>query len=176
MRRWRGSVIWRGARGSPLELAQYCGATRIANRARAELIAAGAKPQRDAITGRDALTAAELQVARLAAQGLTNREIAQALFITTKTTTGHLSRMYRKVDINPATASSPARSPACTRTPVTSNKAPARPFLKTSRAKRQDPPVRRAPRAARRDSLLTKTATPPNVASVTCSFSSKKRR
>jgi len=82
-----------------LDLAHHCGARRIAAQARAELIAAGAKPRRDAITGRDALTAAELRVARLAAEGLTNREIAQALFITTKTAKGHLSHVYRKLDI-----------------------------------------------------------------------------
>jgi DNA-binding CsgD family transcriptional regulator len=72
---------------------------RIANQARAELSAAGAKPRVDAITGRDALTAGELRVARLAAEGLTNREIAQALFITTKTVKGHLSHVYRKLDV-----------------------------------------------------------------------------
>jgi DNA-binding CsgD family transcriptional regulator len=82
-----------------LDLAHHCGARRIANQARAELIAAGAKPRRDAITGRDALTASELRVARLAAGGLTNREIAQALFITTKTAKGHLSRVYHKLGI-----------------------------------------------------------------------------
>ena len=76
-----------------------CGARRIANQARAELIAAGAKPRRDAITGRDALTAGELRVARLAAEGLTNREIAQALFITTKTAKAHLRSVYRKLEI-----------------------------------------------------------------------------
>ena len=82
-----------------LDVAHHCGARRIANQARAELIAAGAKPRRDAITGRDALTAGELRVARLAAEGLTNREIAQALFITTKTAKGHLSHVYRKLEI-----------------------------------------------------------------------------
>jgi DNA-binding CsgD family transcriptional regulator len=82
-----------------LDLAHHCGARRIANQARAELIAGGAKPRRDAITGRDALTASELRVARLAAEGLTNREIAQALFITTKTAKGHLSHVYRKLEI-----------------------------------------------------------------------------
>ena len=71
----------------------------IANQARSELIAAGAKPRRDAITGRDALTAGELRVARLAAEGMTNREIAQTLFITTKTASAHLSRAYRKLDV-----------------------------------------------------------------------------
>jgi len=82
-----------------LDLAHHCGARRIAARARAELLAAGAKPRRDAITGRDALTAAELRVARLASEGLSNREIAQALFITTKTAKGHLSHVYRKLEI-----------------------------------------------------------------------------
>jgi DNA-binding CsgD family transcriptional regulator len=82
-----------------LDLAHHCGARRIANQARDELIAAGARPRRDAITGRDALTAGELRVARLAAEGLTNREIAQALFITTKTAKAHLSRVYRKLEI-----------------------------------------------------------------------------
>jgi DNA-binding CsgD family transcriptional regulator len=82
-----------------LDLAHHLGARRIAVRAREELIAAGAKPRRDAITGRDALTAGELRVARLAAEGLTNREIAQALFITTKTAKAHLSAVYRKLGI-----------------------------------------------------------------------------
>ncbi|MBV9001511.1 MAG: AAA family ATPase [Solirubrobacterales bacterium] len=82
-----------------LDLAHHCGARRVANQARTELIAAGAKPRRDAITGRDALTAGELRVARLAADGLTNREIAQALFITTTTAKTHLRHVYRKLDI-----------------------------------------------------------------------------
>jgi DNA-binding CsgD family transcriptional regulator len=82
-----------------LDLAHHCGAARIASQARAELIVAGAKPRRDAITGRDALTASELRVARLAADGLTNREIAQSLFITTKTASTHLSHIYRKLAI-----------------------------------------------------------------------------
>ena len=82
-----------------LDVAHRCGARRVAARARAELVAAGAKPRRDAITGRDALTASELRVARLAAEGLANREIAQSLFITTKTAKGHLSRVYHKLGI-----------------------------------------------------------------------------
>ncbi len=82
-----------------LDLAHHWGARRIASQARTELMAAGAKPRRDAITGRDSLTAGELRVARLAAVGRSNREIAQALFITTKTASAHLSRAYRKLDI-----------------------------------------------------------------------------
>ena len=56
-------------------------------------------PPLTSITGRDALTASELRVARLAAAGRTNREIAQELFITTKTASAHLSRAYRKLAV-----------------------------------------------------------------------------
>jgi DNA-binding CsgD family transcriptional regulator len=82
-----------------LDLAYHCGARRIAAQAREELVAAGAKPRREAFTGRDALTASELRVARLAAAGQANREIAQSLFITTKTASAHLSRVYRKLGV-----------------------------------------------------------------------------
>lgn len=82
-----------------LDLAHHLGARLIAGQARTELVAAGGKPRRDAITGRDALTVSELRVARLAAEGMTNREIAQSLFITTKTASAHLSRVYRKLDV-----------------------------------------------------------------------------
>jgi DNA-binding CsgD family transcriptional regulator len=99
LRRGGHRVQARAELGRALDLAYHCGARRIAEQARAELIAAGAKPRRDAITGRDALTAGELRVARLAADGLTNREIAQALFITTKTAKAHLGRVYRKLGI-----------------------------------------------------------------------------
>jgi DNA-binding NarL/FixJ family response regulator len=37
--------------------------------------------------------------ARMAAEGLTNREIAQALFLTEKTIEVHLTRAYRKLGI-----------------------------------------------------------------------------
>ena len=99
-----------------LDLAHHWGARRIASRARAELVAAGAKPRRDAMTGRDALTASELRVARLAAEGMTNREIAQALFITTKTAAVHLTHVYRKLAISrrgqlPDALASHVRSP-----------------------------------------------------------------
>jgi DNA-binding NarL/FixJ family response regulator len=49
------------------------------------------------------LTASELRVARLAADGMTNREIAQALFLTEKTIEVHLTSSYRKLDIGSRT-------------------------------------------------------------------------
>jgi DNA-binding CsgD family transcriptional regulator len=83
-----------------LDLARRCGTASLADRARDELVAAGAKPRRDMITGRDALTAAELRVARLAAEGSTNREIAQTLYLSQKTVEMHLGRVYRKLSIS----------------------------------------------------------------------------
>ena len=82
-----------------LDLATRCGAQAIARRAREELIAAGAKPRRERISGVEALTASELRVAQLAAQGLTNRQIAQALFITMRTVSAHLGQVYSKLDV-----------------------------------------------------------------------------
>ena len=82
-----------------LELARRCGATVFADRAWEELRVAGAKPRRDRVTGRDALTPAEDRVARLAAGGRTNREVAQDLYLSLKTVEMHLGRVYRKLGI-----------------------------------------------------------------------------
>jgi DNA-binding CsgD family transcriptional regulator len=83
-----------------LDLAVRCGATPLAERAREEALAAGARPRRPWTTGVQALTPSELRVARLAAQTLSNRDIAQALFITTRTVSDHLSSAYRKLNIH----------------------------------------------------------------------------
>lgn len=82
-----------------LSSADGMGAGPLATRARAELLAAGARPRRGAVTGRDALTPAERRVAELAAGGHTNRQIAQALFVTAKTVETHLTRVYRKLQV-----------------------------------------------------------------------------
>jgi DNA-binding CsgD family transcriptional regulator len=82
-----------------LDLARRCDATALAERARAELLTAGAKPRRDWLRGRDALTASEHRIAYLAAQGKTNREIAQALYITPRTVETHLTHAYQKLNI-----------------------------------------------------------------------------
>jgi DNA-binding CsgD family transcriptional regulator len=83
-----------------LDLAGRCGARALAQRAREELVAVGARPRRDAATGRDALTVRESQVAGLAAQGMSNREIAEALFVTVKTVEWHLKHAYRKLGVS----------------------------------------------------------------------------
>ncbi len=82
-----------------LDLAARCGAGALVAEARQELIADGARPRRDALRGRDALTASEHRTARMAADGLSNREIAQALFVTTKTVETHLGSAYTKLAI-----------------------------------------------------------------------------
>jgi DNA-binding CsgD family transcriptional regulator/Flp pilus assembly protein TadD len=82
-----------------LELARGCGAEVLAARAHDELVAAGARPRRDPTESRSRLTASELRVARLAADGMTNREIAQALFVTEKTIETHLGSVFRKLAI-----------------------------------------------------------------------------
>ena len=65
----------------------------------AELQAAGERPRREAVAGVGALTASEQRVATLAAEGQTNRDIAQALYVTPKTVEVHLSSAYRKLGI-----------------------------------------------------------------------------
>jgi DNA-binding CsgD family transcriptional regulator len=82
-----------------LQLADRMGATPLIQTARHELHATGARPRRTAHTGADALTPAEHRVAELAAQGLTNAQIAQALFVTGKTIQSHLASTYRKLGI-----------------------------------------------------------------------------
>ena len=102
-----GAALRRAGRGragqeplkEALDLAAMCGAEALVARAREELRAAGARPRRDRLRGRDALTASELRVAKLAASGATNREIAQALFLTLRTVETHLTHAYRKLDI-----------------------------------------------------------------------------
>jgi DNA-binding NarL/FixJ family response regulator len=82
-----------------LEIAQRCGARPLAERAATELRAAGARPRRAAVSGVDALTASERRVAELAASGMTNKDIAQAIFVTLRTVELHLSNGYRKLGI-----------------------------------------------------------------------------
>jgi DNA-binding CsgD family transcriptional regulator len=60
----------------------------------------GARPRKLVLTGVDALTPSERRVARMAAEGMSNKELAQALFVTVKAVEVHLSSVYRKLRIN----------------------------------------------------------------------------
>ncbi len=82
-----------------IKLADECGALVLAERARADLHAGPGRRARTELTGRSALTAAEWRVCREAANGRTNREIAQALFVAEKTIERHLSSAYQKLGI-----------------------------------------------------------------------------
>ena len=82
-----------------LDLADQMGAGALAERTLSELRATGARPRRAALSGLESLTPAERRVAQLAARGLTNREVAQELFVTQKTVQTHLSSVYRKLDV-----------------------------------------------------------------------------
>ena len=83
-----------------LDAASRCGAQPLAARARSELLSLGARPRRARLNGIEALTASERRVAELAASGRTNRQVAQELFVTSKTVEMHLSRVYAKLGIS----------------------------------------------------------------------------
>jgi len=78
-----------------------CGARGTANAANAELEVAGAAPRR---LGFDELTASERRVAGFAADGRTNRQIAEELFVTPKTVENHLTRVYSKLGVSSRSA------------------------------------------------------------------------
>ncbi|MDQ3865604.1 MAG: AAA family ATPase [Actinomycetota bacterium] len=83
-----------------LDLAHRAGAVPLVRQAQEELAAMGARPRKLVVTGVDALTASERRVARMAAEGMSNKEIAQALFVTVKAVEVHLSSVYRKLGID----------------------------------------------------------------------------
>jgi DNA-binding CsgD family transcriptional regulator len=101
-----------------LDTAHRAGAGTLADYAETELRATGARPRRVVLTGLDSLTASERRIAEFARQGLSNREIAQTLFVTARTVEGHLTSVFRKLRINSrdelpaALASGGARVPA----------------------------------------------------------------
>ena len=103
-----GSALRRGRRPTDareplrraLELADICGADGAASSTCApSSTPAASRPRTTALTGVEALTASERRVVTLAADGQTNRDIAQALFVTPKTVEVHLSSAYRKLGV-----------------------------------------------------------------------------
>ncbi len=94
----------RAAAREPLQraadMAWSGGAKMLHERARTELAATGARPRRQMLlSGPASLTPSERRIAELAAEGHSNREIAQTLFVTPKTVEYHLRNTYRKLDI-----------------------------------------------------------------------------
>jgi DNA-binding CsgD family transcriptional regulator len=64
------------------------------------LTAAGARPRRPALRGVESLTPTELRVAQLAAQGGSNRDIAEMIFVSRNTVAWQLRNVYRKLQID----------------------------------------------------------------------------
>jgi DNA-binding CsgD family transcriptional regulator len=89
----------RDAQRRAISLAGQCGAVALAESAMAGLHAGPGRRARLELTGPSALTAAERRVCRQVAGGQTNREVAQALFVTEKTVERHLSSVYQKLGI-----------------------------------------------------------------------------
>jgi DNA-binding CsgD family transcriptional regulator len=82
-----------------LDVFESLGIKGFAERARIELLATGATARRRVDETRDDLTPQQEQIARLAAGGATNPEIAARLFISANTVQYHLGNVYRKLDI-----------------------------------------------------------------------------
>jgi DNA-binding CsgD family transcriptional regulator len=85
------------------ELFRDFGVEGFAERARVELEATGARARERTVETIDRLTPQETQIARLAAEGETNREIAARLFISTSTVEYHLRKAFRKLGVKSRT-------------------------------------------------------------------------
>jgi DNA-binding NarL/FixJ family response regulator len=93
-----GEILGRAA-----ELAAQCHAEKLTQRLHTLLTRSGARVPGRGLSGVDAFTPSERQVAELASIGLTNRQIAERLFVSEKTVEAHLSRAYRKLGVHSRT-------------------------------------------------------------------------
>lgn len=93
----------RGLIGEALAAAEGTGEEALASVARSALIDAGARPRRATTRGPAALTPSERGVAERVAEGCSNREVAESLFLSEKTVEGHLRGVFRKLGIRSRT-------------------------------------------------------------------------
>jgi DNA-binding CsgD family transcriptional regulator len=103
LRRNNQRVVARQILRQAVDTAHHLGASALARRAETELRATGARPRRVQLSGLEALTASERRIAELAADGFTNRQIAQTLFVTARTVEGHLTHVFNKLDVKART-------------------------------------------------------------------------
>jgi DNA-binding CsgD family transcriptional regulator len=103
LRRRRRNSESRAPLRESVTLFDALGAVAWSKRARQELRATGEKVGRRAPDFRDRLTAQELQIAQHAAEGLSNRQIAERLFLSPRTIGGHLYRIFPKLEITART-------------------------------------------------------------------------
>ena len=99
LRRQRRSTDSRPPLRDAISLFDALGAARWSERARQELRATGETIGPRTPDARDRLTAQELQIAQLAAAGLSNREIGERLFLSHRTIGSHLYRIFPKLGI-----------------------------------------------------------------------------
>jgi DNA-binding CsgD family transcriptional regulator len=100
LRRSKQRIEARGRLREGVEIAHQLGALALVAQGNDELAATGARPRKVVQTGLETLTASERRVAQLAADDMSNKDIAQALFVTVKTVEVHLSSVYRKLEIS----------------------------------------------------------------------------
>lgn len=99
-RRGGNRQLARDVLGRALEFAHRCGAVVLERQIFDALRVAGARPRRPLLSGPESLTPSERRVAKMTASGMSNREVAQALFVTVRTVEFHLLNTYRKLDIS----------------------------------------------------------------------------
>ncbi len=99
LRRPRRGADSRAALRKSIELFDSLGAAAWSKRARQELRATGERIVGRTLDARERLTAQELQIAQGAAEGLSNHEIGERLFLSPRTVGGHLYRIFPKLDI-----------------------------------------------------------------------------
>jgi DNA-binding CsgD family transcriptional regulator len=111
LRRQRHVADSRGVLRAARDTFDALGCAPWAEQARRELRASGEHSRRRVPEARDQLTAQELQIAQLAAQGLSNREIGQQLFLSHRTISTHLYRVFPKLGITSRAELGPALAP-----------------------------------------------------------------
>jgi DNA-binding CsgD family transcriptional regulator len=120
LRRQRRHRDARDQLASAYEIFHSAGAAAFAERARIELRASGGRARERAVATRDPLTAQEALIARLAADGASNPEIAAQLFISRATVAYHLRKVFTKLDLS-------SRSQLASVLPARQDAAPATP-------------------------------------------------